>query len=71
MNSSLQCLSNTWELTRYFLEQRYKNDINEDNPLGTQGRLALAYVKLMNEMWNMDEQVVRPVTFKKLLGQYA
>lgn len=35
MNSSLQCLSNTWELTNYFLQQMYRKDIHEDNPLGT------------------------------------
>ena len=40
MNSSLQCLSHTYELTRYFLDERFKEDLNEDNPLGTSGRLA-------------------------------
>jgi ubiquitin carboxyl-terminal hydrolase 4/11/15 len=40
MNSSLQCLSHTYELTRFFLDERFKDDLNEDNPLGTSGRLA-------------------------------
>ena len=52
MNSSLQCLSNCWELTKYFLDLRFKSDLNTDNPLGTSGRLAQAYAKLLNEMWN-------------------
>jgi ubiquitin carboxyl-terminal hydrolase 4/11/15 len=52
MNSSLQCLSNCLELTRYFLDERFKNDLNIDNPLGTAGRLVQAYAKLLNEMWN-------------------
>ena len=40
MNSSLQCLSNCWELTKYFLDERFKADLNESNPLGTEGRLV-------------------------------
>jgi ubiquitin C-terminal hydrolase len=71
MNSSLQCLSNCWELTKYFLDERFKTDLNENNPLGTEGRLVQAYAKLLNEMWNRDEPVVRPTMFKKILGSYA
>lgn len=55
MNSSLQCLSNCWELTKYFLDERFKHDLNENNPLGTSGRLVQAYAKLLNEMWNSDD----------------
>ena len=71
MNSSLQCLSNCWELTKYFLDERFKADLNENNPLGTSGRLVQAYAKLLNEMWNCDDQVARPTMFKKMLGEYA
>ncbi len=71
MNSSLQCLSNCWELTKYFLDERFKDDLNTNNPLGTEGRLVQAYAKLLNEMWNRDESVVRPTMFKKILGSYA
>lgn len=35
MNSSLQCLSNTYELTYYFLSDAYHIDINKKNPLGS------------------------------------
>lgn len=35
MNSALQCMSNTYELTEYFLENRFIEDLNEKNPLGT------------------------------------
>lgn len=40
MNSGLQCLSHISELTQYFLENVYLNDINKENPLGTQGELS-------------------------------
>lgn len=35
MNSSLQCLSNTYELTYYFLSDAYQPDLNKKNPLGS------------------------------------
>jgi hypothetical protein len=34
MNSAIQCLSNTYELTNYFLTNEYEKDINSANPLG-------------------------------------
>lgn len=35
MNSSLQCLANTQELTQYFLKNEFLKDMNKNNPLGT------------------------------------
>ena len=42
MNSSIQCLSNCYELTTYFLERRYKSLLARENknPLGTDGRIV-------------------------------
>ena len=60
MNSSLQCMSNTIELTKYFLFGLYKHEINYNNPLGTKGRLANAYAKLMKELWISNDSRVAP-----------
>lgn len=38
------------------------------NPLGTEGRLVMAYAKTLNQMWNMDAGVVSPDMFKRILG---
>jgi len=72
MNSSVQCISNTWELTQYFLEKKYKSLIDREykNPLGTEGRIVQAWAKLLGEMWRGDNRVVRPDLFKRILGQY-
>ena len=35
MNSALQCLSNTYDLTDYFINNNFVCDLNTDNPLGT------------------------------------
>jgi len=47
MNSGLQCLSNTKELTDYFMRDEFKSHINSSNPLGTKGNLACAYAELI------------------------
>jgi ubiquitin carboxyl-terminal hydrolase 4/11/15 len=72
MNSSIQCLSNTYELTKFFLDRKYKSLIEKEikNPLGTEGRLVQAWAKLITEMWKNSNQVVRPDLFKRILGQY-
>ncbi len=59
------------ELTNYFLNRHYEDDLTTTAVLGSGGRLVLAYAKLLNEMWHKDEQSVRPTMFKKILGQYA
>ena len=51
MNSGLQCLSNTFALTEYFVRDKFINDLNVKNPLGTQGYLAATYSELLKEIW--------------------
>jgi len=72
MNSSIQCISNTYELTQYFLERKYKSLLEREikNPLGTEGRIVQAWAKLIGEMWKGNSKVVRPDLFKRILGQY-
>ena len=50
MNSALQCLSNTQDLTRYILSKKYESEINYQNPLGTKGNLITEYSYLITEM---------------------
>lgn len=69
MNSGLQCLSNTIELTKYFLSDFYKMDVNTDNPLGLGGRLAEAYSNLLKDMWIGSDRSTAPYDLKRVLGQ--
>ena len=72
MNSSIQCLSNTYELTKFFLDRKYKDLVEREwqNPLGTNGRLTKAWAKLVSEMWISSDNCVRPELFKRFLGEY-
>jgi len=68
MNSGLQCLSNTILLSRYFLEDHYLPDINIENPLGTYGKLAKSFAKLIKMLWYESETMISPSFFKRVIG---
>lgn len=71
MNSALQCLSNTSLLRNYFLEGRYKDEINEKNALGMQGNIAKQYGALLRAIWSGDNSHFVPKNFKTTLGRWA
>lgn len=70
MNSALQCLSNTYPLTKYFLDKHFMGEINESNPLGTKGVLVFHYAKLLNELWNKESDVFSPTQLKRVIGKH-
>ncbi|OXG79192.1 ubiquitin carboxyl-terminal hydrolase 4/11/15 [Cryptococcus neoformans var. grubii Br795] len=51
MNSAVQCLSNTKELSQYFLSGVYTDELNRDNPLGMQGQIAEAFGQVVENLW--------------------
>ncbi|KAF9346302.1 ubiquitin carboxyl-terminal hydrolase, partial [Mortierella sp. AD094] len=51
MNAALQCLANTPELTSYFLDGHWKQEVNVENPSGRKGEVASSYANLLLEMW--------------------
>ena len=71
MNSGLQCLTKVPDFHDYFLNDEYVDDINYDNPLGMQGKIAKAFAALMKEMWNGGYSYVNPIDFKIIIGRYA
>lgn len=64
MNSALQCLSNTFNLTKYFLEKRYVADINTINILGSKGKLAKEYANLLSNLWFSTSDTFSPYLIK-------
>jgi ubiquitin carboxyl-terminal hydrolase 4/11/15 len=70
MNSALQCLSHSKDLVNYFLAKKWKDEKNEDNPLGSKGLLVDAFAELMFQMWNSSYSVVSPSRFKYEMGSF-
>uniref|UniRef100_A0A8C6KI33 Ubiquitin carboxyl-terminal hydrolase n=1 Tax=Nothobranchius furzeri TaxID=105023 RepID=A0A8C6KI33_NOTFU len=71
MNSAVQCLSNIPPLTDYFLKDKYKDELNEDNPLGMKGEIARAYAELIKQLWSGKFSYVTPRPFKTQVGRFA
>ena len=71
MNSALQCLSNCYELTKYFLSGLYKNDINKENRLGSGGKIAEIYNQLLEDLWNGSEDYINPSYFKRIFAHFV
>ncbi|KAI8612026.1 hypothetical protein BC830DRAFT_1039718, partial [Chytriomyces sp. MP71] len=81
MNSALQCLSNSAHLTSFFLSDRWKDELNPDNPLGMNGEVAQAYAHLVREIWKASGEghnneygarsnAVAPSLFKSTIGRF-
>ncbi|KAI9261956.1 hypothetical protein EDC94DRAFT_541251 [Helicostylum pulchrum] len=70
MNSALQCLSNTPQLTKYFLADLYKKDLNRENPLGLNGQIAEEYAELVKKLWSGQSSSIAPRDFKYTLGKF-
>lgn len=72
MNSAIQCLSLTPLLTQYFLSDFYVKELNRENPLGMKGEVALAYGKLVKQMWMSNQfEVIYPRNLKWIIGKFA
>ncbi|XP_058086865.1 ubiquitin carboxyl-terminal hydrolase 8-like isoform X2 [Magnolia sinica] len=70
MNSAIQCLAHTPKLVEYFLGD-YSEEINQENPLGMNGELALAFGDLLRKLWAPGRTPVTPRLFKTTLAHFA
>jgi ubiquitin carboxyl-terminal hydrolase 4/11/15 len=83
MSSTIQCLGHAPPLLKYFLSGSYLKDLNKDNPLGSGGKMALEFSKLLREIWidnnagsshhlgYVSNNVVYPRPFKQTVGRHA
>ena len=69
MNTGLQCLSNCELLTKYFLDDYYKEFINKDNPIGSKGEIVEKYSQLIHHLWQGNNECVSPIQFKHAFGR--
>ena len=73
MNSAIQCLVHTRELTDYFLSGVFREELNPDNPLGMHGAVAQAFGALLARIWDPDtpSSSYMPREFKQTLQRFA
>ncbi len=64
MNSTIQCLAQSPQLTNYFLQNDYIHHINVNNPNGWQGRVAKTCSSLLNDMFSGKYRVIAPREFR-------
>lgn len=72
MNSALQCLSHATPLTRHFLSNQFKHDLNDTNPLGTGGKLAMSFETVLKDLW-MKPNITSttPTALKRAIAIFA
>lgn len=63
MNSAIQCLSHTTELTQYFLTEAYKNNINKKSK---RINVLEQWARLINGMWDSN-CIVSPNSFNRTI----
>ncbi|WRT69987.1 uncharacterized protein IL334_006980 [Kwoniella shivajii] len=74
MNSAVQCLSNTQELSEYFLSGVYTEELNRDNPLGMHGKIAEAFGEVVENLWGPSTSSYHsysPRTLKYTTSRFA
>jgi ubiquitin carboxyl-terminal hydrolase 4/11/15 len=69
MNSALQCIRATEELSAFFLEKRWKDELNGDNPLGHNGQIAKTYAGFLESVYQPGQTSFAPRNFKSVLSR--
>ncbi|CAH2354787.1 ubiquitin carboxyl-terminal hydrolase 12 [[Candida] railenensis] len=58
MNSALQCLVHIPEIDSYFFYNIFEQELNESNPLGYKGQIAIMFGKLLKKLFDPQEHPV-------------
>lgn len=71
LNSTVQCLNHIEPLTQFFLKDRYSDDLNRKNPLGSGGNVAMAFASLLKKMWSGEYSTLVPRLLKRTVANFA
>lgn len=74
MNSALQCLLHVPEINYYFFFNLFEEELNETNPLGNKGDIAVTFGTLLHKLFdnsNASQSYVSPRDFKHTIGRYS
>ena len=70
INSTLQCLFHTNDLSQYFLQKFYVRDINYHNKQGYNGKIAKGFADLLFETETTSYDKINPIQFLKIFFTY-
>ena len=70
INSTLQCLFHTYDLSQYFLQKFYVKDINYHNKQGYNGKIAESFADLLFEIETTHYDKINPIQFLKIFFKY-
>ncbi|KAK2761694.1 ubiquitin-specific protease doa4 [Arachnomyces sp. PD_36] len=68
MNSTVQCLSATILLSKFFIDNRYRYYVQK-NWKGSQGIMPGLYANLIRSLWKNDVEVIMPTSFRNFCGR--
>ncbi|KAJ5221146.1 uncharacterized protein N7469_010033 [Penicillium citrinum] len=68
MNSTIQCLSATSIMSKFFIDNRFRNYVQK-NWKGSQGVMPGLYANLIRSLWKDDVEVIMPSSFRNFCGR--
>ncbi|RDW78526.1 putative ubiquitin C-terminal hydrolase [Aspergillus mulundensis] len=68
MNSTIQCLSATVLMSKFFIDDRFRYYVQK-NWKGSQGIMPGLYANLIRSLWKNDVQVIMPTSFRNFCGR--
>ena len=69
INSSLQCLFNTYDLTKYFLSNYFIEEISSKIEYGNDTTISESYFQLLNEIKTTINSMINPINFIRTFFQ--
>lgn len=68
MNSTIQCLSATILMSKFFIDDRFRFYVQK-NWKGSQGVMPGLFANLIRSLWKNDVQVIMPTSFRNFCGR--
>lgn len=68
MNATLQCLSATVMLSKFFIDNRFRYYVQK-NWKGSQGVMPGLFANLIRSLWKNDVEVIKPTSFRNFCGR--
>ena len=69
MNSALQCVRSIEELSMYFLAEKWRDELNVNNPLGHRGEIAKTYSAFVHSIFGESMGAFTPRSLKSTIGR--